>query len=181
MVAGSADRNESVQCATILAVADRRTTKTDVSQKGTHMLRHFVSGVVVGLFVASLTQGHAQDKNQGYRLGVKTFPAAGGGVKIAEVAEHSPAKEIGLKPGQTMLTLAGKLVKTNADVQALLAEGDTVDVVYKDGDQFYQVTAPLVSKTFNYFAANGKSEKRTKLVPTNMSRFKVSDPRKGKR
>src|SRR5262245_5936437 len=126
------------------------------------MLKHLTRVAGLALLVAALAavlanHALAQGPTQGFRLGVRTFPVASGGVKIAEVAEHSPAKEVGLKAGQTILAIGGRLVRTNADVQLFLAAGATVDIIYIDGGQFYQITVPLVSTTFNYVTANGKT------------------------
>ena len=101
---------------------------------------------LMGLSQVPGPQASAQDK--GFRLGVKTSPVEGGGVEINEVAEYSPAKRIGLKNGHVIVTVGGKLVKTNADLQFQLKSGDTVDIVYQDGKKFYQVTAHLVSAIF---------------------------------
>ncbi len=56
-------------------------------------------------------------------LGLKVEPADdGAGVKVAEVAENSPAAERGINVGDIILEVAGKEVNSSADIDKALAE-----------------------------------------------------------
>lgn len=159
---------------TALALFHAQESVTPMSNVGTRL----VSASVLALaMVAMVTAQPATDGK--WRLGVKIFPAKGGGVKIAEVIPNSPAAEIGLKPGNVLLVLAGKLVNKTEDVQEkVFAAGNDLDIIYEDGGSFYQVTAPLVSVTYSA-VVEGKTVERTKLAPKDgkPKAKKVADPR----
>jgi len=144
------------------------------------MLAHRIRAASVTLLSLALVAvvsgaAHAED----WRLGVKLFSATGGGGKIAEVIDNSPAAEVGLKPGMVILTIDGKLI--NAPEQArdkIFSAGNDIDIVFKDGDDFYQITAQLVTQTYAD-VENGKSVEKKKLVPKGkVTKKKVTDPRK---
>src|SRR5262249_30727296 len=124
---------------------------------------------LLGLVLAALVPGLVQAEE--WRLGVKMFAVPGGGVKIAEVIDNSPAAEIGLQPGNLISDPAQAREK-------IFSAGNSIDIVYKDGDDFYQITAQLVSQTYAA-TENGKTVEKKKLVPKGqVTKKKVSDPRK---
>jgi S1-C subfamily serine protease len=131
--------------------------------------------LALALFVVASSTARAED----WRLGVKLFAVSGGGVKIAEVIPNSPADEVGLQPGNVIMTIDGQLI---TDVEQardkVFSAGNEIDIVYRDGSDFYQITAQLVTQTYAEFV-DGKTVQKKKLVPKGkVMKKKVSDPRK---
>src|SRR5262245_55822325 len=130
------------------------------------MLRRLAKAAVVAV-VVGLTAGGALAQNarrvvvepvdpnntnpdqSQWRLGVKITASPGGGVRIVEVFPNSPAEAVGLKVGTVLLTVDGTLYNDPLQVREkiLLNSGDTINLVYQDGADFYQVTAQLTVTT----------------------------------
>jgi serine protease Do len=87
----------------------------------------------------------APKSNSGY-LGVVLEPSEDGLPTIGRITRGSPAEKAGLKVGDVVLTVAGRVVKTTdrliATIQAL-RPGQSVSITIKRGDDEHEVTAKL--------------------------------------
>ena len=119
--------------------------------------------------------------DQQWKLGVKIGTNAGGGVLIHDVFANSPAEAVGLRPGMVILSIDGVNYDNPLQVRekVLYQSGDTIAIVYKDGGNFYQVTAQLTTTTVVAVAAPGRPAVKT-VVPQakSIKRVQIADPRK---
>jgi S1-C subfamily serine protease len=167
------------------------------------MLRRLAKAAAVAALVTGLAAGAASaqtsrsvivepvnpnNNNPGqpqWRLGVKiTTNAGAGGVKIVEIFPNSPAEAVGLKAGMVILKVDGTLYNDPLQVRekVLFNSGDSIDLVYQDGTEFYQVTAQLtVTGAPQVVAdASGRRMIAARATVKDIKRVKVADPRKKK-
>ena len=97
-----------------------------------------------------------QGDSRGYGAYLGTIPdysameAAGGGVKLADVREGSPADKAGIKGGDTLVELAGTRIENLYDMTYALQDhkpGETVDVVVLRGGERTPLRATLGSRS----------------------------------
>lgn len=141
-------------------------------------LRMRVSNLIaLGLLFAAANASYAET----WRLGVGVMTSKGGGAKITQVIDPSPAKDAGLKKGDIIVSIDGDLINDAKQVrEKVLAADDTIKIIYLDGPVFMEVTADLVVISYED-PDTGKMKKRLaatgnggKGKPT---RRAVSDPR----
>lgn len=84
-------------------------------------------------------------------LGVRVDGAdrsAGEGIRVAAVAKHSPAAEVGIEPGDILLRLDGKLLQQPFDLTALVRKhnpGAVVKLTYRRDGEERSVTVTLTA------------------------------------
>lgn len=97
-------------------------------------------GTLVGVFVLTGTLWSA-----GLRLGVASLaePWRPGYHKIGSVEKGSPAQDIGLRPGDVIVAIDGKIVGNPAGVRRDIKAKDQITILYHDGTDLYEITADL--------------------------------------
>ncbi len=89
-------------------------------------------------------------------------PKEGGGVALKSVTAKGPAEKAGLKAGDVLLKLDGKLIDGNARLPDLLADrkpGDAVTLLIKGGESDKEVKAILVADIPTGIPGKGKGKK----------------------
>jgi S1-C subfamily serine protease len=93
--------------------------------------------VLAALLVVALASATARAES-GPRLGIRTFPAADGGLKVVGVLAGYPAEDMQLQAGDLLTQINGQDVNTIADLDSALdgaiANGGTVTVTFVRGD-----------------------------------------------
>src|SRR5437588_5108531 len=93
------------------------------------------------VIVEPVNPNNTTPEQQQWRLGIKMTASPGGGVRLVEVFPNSPAEAVGLKAGMVLLTVDGTLYNDPLRVRekVLFNSGDTINLVYQDGAEFFQV------------------------------------------
>jgi PDZ domain len=101
--------------------------------------------VFLSCAAAALVLGTTALANAEPYLGVAARANVGGGVKIVWVDPDSVANDLGLEPGDVMLTINGQFVRTGAEARdAVLNSGGHVTLLVQTGfGDFEQVDADL--------------------------------------
>lgn len=115
--------------------------------------------------------GSPQAQELRWPLGIWCRSAPGGGVKITRVGAPTIADGLGLKPGNIIVAIDDKPISdANDGRRKYFAAWDTINLIYQDGSDFYQVTAPLAVRTQGKMEYVGVKEGAAK-------KKKVPDPR----
>lgn len=145
----------------------------------TAILSMAVMGTAVGL-ASAVDPQPAPD--QQWKLGVRIGSHPGGGLRVHQVFEESPAEAIGLRAGMVILAVDGVQYDDPraARDKILYQTGDAIDIVYFDGMGCYRVTAQLTTREVVVPAVKPGEPPVRKVVPqaVNIKRVEVSDPRK---
>ncbi len=88
----------------------------------------------------------AAGAGRGPRLGLRVKTARGGGAEVGGVRPGSPGERAGLRPGDVVIALAGRPVRSSDDLEAIAAQlpadrGVDIDVV-RDGQRMRTVMMP---------------------------------------
>jgi S1-C subfamily serine protease len=142
------------------------------------------AAAAVAVVLFGLAQA-ARAQTEPWRLGVKITRNAGGGVYVSEVFPNSPAEQLGMRPGNVLLTVDGVLYNDPLQVRdkIMLNSGDQITIVYQDGSQFYEKTAQLdvvavaADPGVDTYGAKPKAAQKVPMIKILKSR-KVTDPRK---
>ena len=98
--------------------------------------------LTAALTAAALTASPAAraQGEQTWKLGVVISSLGGGdrGCLLNQVIDGSPAQDIGLAPGDTLLTVNGQLAADPLAVRATIFASDSVVLVLKRGDGYFQ-------------------------------------------
>ncbi len=80
------------------------------------------------------------DDCQTWKLGVVISNLGGGdrGCVVNQVFDNSPAMEIGLEPGDVLLTINGQLAADPRGVRNTVFASDSVNLVLKRGNSYFQ-------------------------------------------
>ena len=116
-----------------------------------------------------------------WKLGVKIEANPGGGVKILDIFPDSPASAVGLKAGMAIWRVDGMQYDDPLQFRdkVVFNSGDKIDLVFQDGEDFYQVTATLNEATVVVASGGKKIEKKVPQA-AGLKKVKVADPRKKK-
>ena len=141
-------------------------------------MRQLFLTFVTGALLLCLTSSASA---QQYKLGVGMTPAAGGGVNIVNVISGSVAENLGLRSGQIILSVDGRLVSDPITVRDYVMDParNSVNLIYQDGGAFYEVHAnfAVVTAAAPGTITYGKSAPR-KVKPGSVTKKRVADPRK---
>lgn len=129
-------------------------------------------GPMIGVALVGLLISVGMVDAAEWKLGVRVDPVALGQHRILEVFDGSPAKACGLKVGQTIVAIDGKLVGDPQAVKQQIGASKSIALIYQDGPDFWEVTADLQGDNSNIYGAKVKSVSKPK---------KVGDPRKKKK
>ena len=101
------------------------------------MILAAVLSVITSCFFA--TTSSAQD-DQTWKLGILITSLGGGdrGCVLNQVFDNSPAKEIGLEPGDVLLTVNGQFASNTQNVRNTVFANDSVQLVLKRGNSYFQ-------------------------------------------
>ena len=72
------------------------------------------------------------------------------GYYIEEVTEGTPAHQVGIQPGDVLVSIMDTQVSTDDDIAAALYEyqvGDTVEIIISRSGRYYQITLELIEAT----------------------------------
>ena len=72
------------------------------------------------------------------------------GYFIEEVTEGTPAHQVGIQPGDVLVSIMDSQVSTDDDIAAALYEysvGDTVEIIVSRSGRYYQITLELIEAT----------------------------------
>ena len=106
--------------------------------------------VVVGFNRPLLEQLLATGAAPRPRLGLRVADAPGGGAHVGNVTACSPAERAGLKPGDVVVELAGRPVRTAAeleDVVARLPIGQRLSIAFRREGQNWRTELELERET----------------------------------
>jgi predicted metalloprotease with PDZ domain len=104
----------------------------------------------------------------GLRLGVSSLaePWRPGYHKIGSIEKGSPVDDIGIKPGDVIVAIDGKVVGRPADVRRDIKGKDQITIIFHDGTDLWEVVAELKPDPGVYGAkVAGKPEKRKLTKP----------------
>ena len=103
-------------------------------------LKYSLLAVVACAIAAPVAFAQDPSDPNAWRLGVRVTVLGGGdrGHVINQVFDGSPAQQMGLEPGDVLLTLNGQLVGSPADVRNTIFASDSIVLVLKRGTTYFQ-------------------------------------------
>ena len=103
------------------------------------MFRNSILTAILTALFAAMPTARADD-DQTWKLGVMITGLGGGdrGCVVNHVFDNSPAMEIGLEPGDVLLTVNGQLASDTQGVRNMIFSSDSVTLVLKRGNGYFQ-------------------------------------------
>jgi penicillin-insensitive murein endopeptidase len=106
-----------------------------------------------------------KEARKGWRLGIilgATFP---GHHQVVQVDKGSPAEALGLKRGNVIVAVDGKVVRDPRDVRRQLENATSVTIVFHDGKTLYSVDADLEDDSSGFGKKVKGTPKKTEMAP----------------
>jgi S1-C subfamily serine protease len=136
----------TVKDSKLRAVTFAPTVKPDIGQ---FIIAAGPGDVTLGMGVVSVKERVLRESDQAFvGVGVENY-SEGTGILVKQVSEDSPASKAGLKVGDVILNLNGKVVGSMLEFRAMLTTlkpGDTVKVLYSREGETVTVDMELASK-----------------------------------
>lgn len=136
----------TVKDSKLRAVTFAPTVKPDIGQ---FIIAAGPGDVTLGMGVVSVKERVLRESDQAFvGVGVENY-SEGTGILVKQVSEGSPASTAGLKVGDVILNLNGKVVGSMLEFRAMLTTlkpGDTVKVLYSREGETVTVDMELASK-----------------------------------
>jgi hypothetical protein len=89
------------------------------------------------------------------KLGVLDRPAWGGGMKVMQVLPGSAADEMGLMPGDVIISVNGMFVSDYGDISAALWGSSYAKVIWISYGQYFEGEAPLFGPVVEEYRLGG--------------------------
>jgi membrane-associated protease RseP (regulator of RpoE activity) len=107
------------------------------------MLRAFSINKITFALAAILMTTSAQSAMASGKLGVGVKPGWNGGMRVLYVVSGSPADQMGLMPGDLIISVNGYAVNDYGDISWALSGSDYADVIFMSYGQYFEGFAPL--------------------------------------